>query len=415
MEGVAEAQAEAWRDASTEAPGEVAAQKATAASHMALGHSPAFTTPQVKRTRRTSQQKWFPGSNAERRQGGANRAVDEEDMALAGPTEGAAAGTAAAALAALRDYRAQSASVLQEYRGVPRMKGLPDVPTALPSPPDGCAAPRQLGDARCRILVGENEKALVQAASTLVVEAWQASSADQARVLVLLPRSHLLLWYPVYLTWDRVHGIPVHAYVSDASQGPGQLSREDDGKVGVCLAIDALSGDAECSASETASVPTPPSSTTADGPLSAEQRSRRRKRRRPSHSIDDDDSGNDTPCATTQGTSSQFLPSAPWDLVIVDSTASGSQDSTTVLDITRSFLRGAVPKQWVILQAAAQGPSTVSRDANEDAAADAERHESRILDKVPTPLRPTAERRRPKSSKKDHDNAPASPGQVGAS
>mmetsp|Transcript_139708 Transcript_139708/g.260562 ORF Transcript_139708/g.260562 Transcript_139708/m.260562 type:complete len:422 (+) Transcript_139708:37-1302(+) len=418
MESLTEAPAEASRDVPAEAAQDRAVQKATAAGHMALGHSPALTTPQVKRTRRTSQQKWFARSNPERRHENGKRAADE-DMPAAAAADGETAVTAAAALAALQDYRAQSASLLQEYRGVQQMKGIPEVPTSVLTPPGECTAPLQRGDSTCRILVGDNEKVLVQAASNLVVEAWQASSTDQARVLVLLPRSRLLLWYPVYLTWDRVHGIPVQAFVSDASQSPGQLNREDDGKVGVCLAIDALSGDAECSASETASVPTPPSGTAADAaPLSADQRSRRRKRRRPSHSVDDDDSGNDTPSAAKQGTvagtAAPSLPSAVWDLVVVDSTASGSQDTTSVLDIARSFLRGAVPKRWLILQAAApaQAAGAVTRgDASEDAIPDGEQHQQRTLNKVPTPLRLTAERSRQKSSKKEHDDVPTSPGQ----
>lgn len=382
-----------------------AVNKATTASHMARAYSPALTTPQVKRSRRTSRQKWCPSSNAVRRKECGNSTTEED--------------VRSAAFSALQDYRAASATVLQEYREVQALKTMPGV---LPpsSSPVGCRpAPCQLGDLKCQLLTGDSTKALVHSASDVVLEAWKAAGADQARVLVFLPRTHLLLWYQVSFAWDRVHGIPVRGIVSDASQSPGQLSREDDGRAGVCLAIDALVAetDSQTSVSETPSVPTPPSGTAADGgPPSADQKSsRRRKRRRPSHSVDDDDSGNDTPGAA-KGASSLAPAPAPWDLVIVDNSGSEPQDPSTVLDMARSYLRGASPKQWVLLQVTV--PSSVRTDTSTNVIAgstvDLEQHQ-RTLIKVPTPLRLSAVQRRLMNCSNNKDETPESPGQIGGS
>lgn len=382
-----------------------AANTATTAAHMAGAHSPAYTTPQVKRSRRTSRQKWCPSSNAERRKEGANSTTDED--------------VTSAAFSALQDYRAASATVLQEYREAQALKSMHGVLPPSSSPVGRRPAPCQLGDLECQLLTGDSTKALVHSASDVVLEAWKATGADQARVLIFLPRTHLLLWYQISFAWDRVHGIPVRGIVSDASQSPGQLSREDDGRAGVCLAIDALvtDTDSQTSVSETPSVPTPPSGIAADGgSLSADQKSsRRRKRRRPSHSVDDDDSENDTPGAKKGAPSIAPAPT-PWDLVIVDNSSSEPQDPSTMLDMARSYLRGASAKQWILLQVTA--PSSVRTDASTNVIAgstvDLEQHQ-RTLIKVPTPLRLSAEKRRLMNCSNNKDDTPESPGQIGGS
>jgi len=313
-----------------------------------------LATPHVKRSRRTSL--CWPPSHGED-----PTSVEHSSSASASSVD------ASIALAALQGYLQTSASVLQEYRA-----SMDEESAVAPLPSWQDVQPGE-------VLSDTSATALVEAASQAVSEVCRArSDAGSARVLVMVPRVRLLLWYAATTAWARELGISVRALSGGDARSPARLC-EEVADPGVCLVVDALGpGGLLEIPSSIPSVVVSPSVSLSGSRLSESSlagastvRGRRttasRKMRRWSHKADDDDSENEVvsrPAPARISLQGTALPVAPvaWDLLVAD-ISGGTAESMAfaapqqVKHAMSRTLADKAPAKWLILsECAATGP-----------------------------------------------------------